>query len=589
MAEESALPGAGWWRLARELDPFRATWRLFTNVRWAIGIITFLALASLMGVVVPQVPAAVRGDAAAEGRWLDVQEGRFGFLTGAMNSLGLFDVFHASWFIYALGLLVVSIAVCTASRLPPIWRAANRPPKRVSDAYFRSARHRIDYATPAAGSRLESVLRRRLYTVERYEEGDAVYLFADRFQLAQLATFVSHLALIIFLAAALVSRFGGFSNGMMIAEGASGPVFPLKHPRQMQVQLLDAVGRFSPDGQPLEYSSRLAIYDGGEEVKRCTTTVNSPCSYRGYRFHQAAYFGFGADIQVRDLSSSNVVFRETLSLASTLPSPHVIVRDAGGGVLLDGTLVMTDVLSDDEFTYYGRLVTLPGGRTLTIGARKAADEDEWRLAVFEPGEREDAVRLVLSEGESAAAGGLEVEYAELLVVPAEFVSDLPLPPDSAPDSAIGDGSRSVLLEMSNVVYGTGTASEGTAVEAAASAGPPELTIVGLRPQALTLRPGEKAEVGGYEYTFLGQREFAGIQVKRDRSDYLVWAGTGLLLTGLMVTFWVPRRRLWAKITPARTQVAGHAGHLVNFEKEMTEMARDEGGAANEEHGQEDDG
>src|SRR3990170_6301322 len=310
MAEESALRGAGWWRLAREMDPFRATWRLFTNVRWAIGIITFLALASLMGVVVPQAPAAVRGDGAAEGRWLDFQEGRFGFLTGVMNSLGLFDVFHASWFIYALGLLVVSIAVCTASRLPPIWRAANRPPKRVSDAYFRSARHRIDYATPPAGSRLESVLRRRPYAVERYEEGDAVYLFADRFQLAQLATFVSHLALIIFLAAALVSRFSGFSHGMMIAEGAGGPVFPLKPPRQLQVQLLDAVGRFSPDGQPLEYSSRLAIYDGGGEV------------------------------------------------------------------LLDRTLVLTDVLSDDEFTYYGRLVTLPGGRTLTMGARKAVDEDE---------------------------------------------------------------------------------------------------------------------------------------------------------------------------------------------------------------------
>src|SRR3990172_7635664 len=118
------------------------------------------------------------------------------------------------------------------------------------------------------------------------------------------------------------------------------------------------------------------------------------------------------------------------------------------------------------------------------------------------------------------AGGLEVAYEELVAVPAEFVSDLPLPPDSEPDSAIADGSRSVLLEMSNVVYGTGTASEGTAVEAAASAGPPALTIVGLRPQALTLRQGEKAEVGGFEYSFLGQREFAGIQVKRDRSDYL---------------------------------------------------------------------
>src|SRR3989304_2479634 len=137
MAEESALRGAGWWRLARELDPFRAPWRLFPNVRWAIGIISFLALASLMGVVVPQAPASVRGDAAAEGRWLAVQGGRFGVLTDAMTSLGLFAVFHARWFVYALGLLVVSVAVCTASRLPPVWRAGGRPPERGGGGYFR--------------------------------------------------------------------------------------------------------------------------------------------------------------------------------------------------------------------------------------------------------------------------------------------------------------------------------------------------------------------------------------------------------------------------------------------------------------------
>ena len=118
MAEQGAVRDGGWLHLAREMDPFRATWRLFTNVRWAIGIITFLALASLLGVVVPQVPANVRGDATAEAQWLVFQEGRFGFATDVMNNLGLFDIFHARWFIYALGLLVVSISVCTASRLP---------------------------------------------------------------------------------------------------------------------------------------------------------------------------------------------------------------------------------------------------------------------------------------------------------------------------------------------------------------------------------------------------------------------------------------------------------------------------------------
>ena len=582
MAEQSAPRHVSWLRLARQLDPFRATWRLFTSARWAIGIITFLVLASLLGVLIPQAPAIVRGDVAAEVQWLAQQEERFGFLTDPMNRLGFFDVFHALWFIYALGLLAVSVAVWSVSYSPSIWRAITRPRKRANDKYFSSARHRFDYATPAAGSRLESVLRRKRYAVESYQEGDTVYLFADRFQFAQLATIVSHLAIIVFLAAALVSQISGFSNGMMIAEGATAPVFPdLTHPNQMQVELLDTVGRFSPEGRALEYRSELAIYQGGEEVKRCTTTVNSPCSYNGYRFHQAAYFGFGADVQVRDLASGNVVFRETMSLSDTLPSPHVIVRDSSGDVLLDDTLVLTDILSSDEFVYYGTLVTLPDDRVITIGARRTTEGERWQPAVFEPGGGEEAVRLVLSEGESASAGGLEFVYSGLQAVPAVFVSDFPLPPNST----AGEDSGDVLLEMSNVVYGTGTASEGTAVEPAIGSGPPELTIIGLQPQAVSLRPGESVEMGGYEYSFLGQREFAGIQVKKDRSDYLIWVGTALLITGLLVTFWVPRRRVWAKITPARTYLAGQAGHLIRLDREMEDMARQEGATLDEAEGQ----
>ena len=85
-----------------------------------------------------------------------------------------------------------------------------------------------------------------------------------------------------------------------------------------------------------------------------------------------------------------------------------------------------------------------------------------------------------------------------------------------------------------------------------------------------------ASVGDYEYTFLGQREFAGIKVKRDRSDNLVWLGTGLLLAGLGITFYVPRRRLWAKITPERTYLAGVTGHLANFRKEMGKLGAEAG-------------
>jgi cytochrome c biogenesis protein len=118
------------------VDPARWLWRGLTSTRFAIGIIAFLALASLLGVVIPQLPVEMRDNPAAIDAWLDVQEGRFGFLTTPMDRLGLFEVFRSVWFVATLALLVVSVCVCTANRLPPIWRNVTRPQTRVPDEYF---------------------------------------------------------------------------------------------------------------------------------------------------------------------------------------------------------------------------------------------------------------------------------------------------------------------------------------------------------------------------------------------------------------------------------------------------------------------
>jgi hypothetical protein len=225
-------------------------------------------------------------------------------------------------------------------------------------------------------------------------------------------------------------------------------------------------------------------------------------------------------------------------------------------------------------------VTLPDGRRLTVGARAARGSERWQLAVFEPGD--GPIRLVLGEGESATADDLTFDFADLNSVPAIFVSDVPLP------EGVEEGRGEVLVEMSNVVFGTTTTSEGTSLEAPAQSGPPELTLIGLSPQATTLRPGESAEIGGLEYTFVGQREFAGISVKKDQGSLLIWIGAGLLIAGLVATFWVPRRRLWAKITSERTYLAGQAGHLVDLTKEMADLARAEGADIQEPGGRDED-
>jgi len=119
--------------------------------------------------------------------------------------------------------------------------------------------------------------------------------------------------------------------------------------------------------------------------------------------------------------------------------------------------------------------------------------------------------------------------------------------------------------------------EGTLVQMAVDAqGAPYLTLLGVAPdEALTLRPDEPFVVGEREYTFLGRREFSGITVKRDPGTKFIWVAAGLLLLGLGLTLYVPRRRLWAKITRDRTYFAGMDERTANFEAEMKKIAGDD--------------
>jgi cytochrome c biogenesis protein ResB len=91
-----------------------------------------------------------------------------------------------------------------------------------------------------------------------------------------------------------------------------------------------------------------------------------------------------------------------------------------------------------------------------------------------------------------------------------------------------------------------------------------------------LAEGESATVDGREYTFLGQRDFSGITVRKDPGSLFIWIATGLLVGGLAVTFYVPRRRLWAKITPERTYLAGIADRGSRFGLELRAIGRDAG-------------
>jgi hypothetical protein len=302
----------------------------------------------------------------------------------------------------------------------------------------------------------------------------------------------------------------------------------------------DAAASFDDEGSPTDFRSELVIYQNGREVKRGVATVNDPLAYNGYRFHQAGYLGDGASLRVTDAPTGNTLYAEVLPLDQPAAAPAVVVRDARGTVLLDDTIVPTDLVEGA----LGTLVTVPeSGRQFWVGIVQAG-EDDWRMAVYDPGATD--VRFILREGESQVADGLTWTFTQAIGLPALLTDGIP-----------GDGDTGLVMM------------------ARSPSGEPYLTVLGpVDGRALTLYPDEPVRIGDRDYVFEGRREFAGIEVRKDPGVNFIWAGAGLLLAGLLITFYIPRLRLWARVRGNETVLASLAERSGVFQSEARRIRRE---------------
>jgi cytochrome c biogenesis protein ResB len=89
-----------------------------------------------------------------------------------------------------------------------------------------------------------------------------------------------------------------------------------------------------------------------------------------------------------------------------------------------------------------------------------------------------------------------------------------------------------------------------------------------------LYPNQPARVGDNEYTFGGRREFAGISVRRDPGAKFIWIATGFLIAGLLVTFYVPRLRVWGRVRGNEAVIAAQAERRGPFQSEMKRLQQE---------------
>ncbi len=326
----------------------RGLWRLLTSVDFAVAQIIVLALLAVVGMTIRQMPDFAFRSASDYAAALEDLHLRYDPVLGVgvvdvLERLSAFAIFRSPWFSLGLTVLVISIVVCTLDRTPKLWRGVRDVRVDQPEPFFdpRLPDRAAMTGVPAEG--IPAVLRRNGFRVREATAPDGTrFAYGDRHQYTKMATLFTHTGLVLFLlAAAVTSRFGD-EQGLVVTEGSSLTVQPIGTPGLLLVKNLDFQAPGFETGQPTDFTTDLAVYQDGQEIARKVIRVNDPLAVAGYTFHQN---GFG-------------------------PAPDLVVRDAVGRTLWDGSVPLTDAAGGSP---YG-IVGVPGrdiGLQLLLG--KAPD------------------------------------------------------------------------------------------------------------------------------------------------------------------------------------------------------------------------
>ncbi|MGH2407224.1 MAG: cytochrome c biogenesis protein ResB, partial [Candidatus Limnocylindrales bacterium] len=340
-----------------------------------------LAVAGLIGTMVRQIPSyALRNNPAGYAAELADLHRRYDpisilganigpGLVSVFESLGFFRIFTAPWFTLLLTLLVISIVVCTLDRLPRLWRSVRDVRPVQPAAFFDLALpERAAFADVEVGDEaLATALRRRRYRVRRSEAGaieaqdaSARHLYGDRNQYFKLATLLTHLGLILFLAGGGVTGAFGYETVIFVGEGQTAPVEPVGTPDNLLVKNLGFEAPLRPDGSFADFRTDLAVYRDGQQIARKTIRVNDPLEVDGFVFHQNT-FGAAETLDVHDPSGRLVWHGPVLMDDQILGKPQ-------GFLTVPGSPFGIFVVLDRDPAGAGRLTLLgTNGTTDTSG------------------------------------------------------------------------------------------------------------------------------------------------------------------------------------------------------------------------------
>ena len=316
-------------------EPFgKALYELFSSMRFAITLLTLLAIASIIGTVLKQ--------AEPYNNYI-IQFGPYWF--EAFRLLGLYDVYHAGWFLVILTFLVASTSLCIYRNAPGMVKEMKNFREHVTEqslAAF-SHKHQVEHSqdTQTLANKMAAYLQGQGFRSKLIARENGVLVAAKRGAASRLGYLLAHSAIVLICIGGLmdgnlvfkaqqlmgmkkietrdipqsqvpeISRLTpdnlSFRGSVQIPEGGNADVVFLNVADGYLVQDLPFVVQLKKfriehysTGQPKLFESDLVLFDRqGNKIREATIAVNKPLIHDGVAIYQASFGDGGSKLSIR--------------------------------------------------------------------------------------------------------------------------------------------------------------------------------------------------------------------------------------------------------------------------------------------------
>lgn len=163
---------------------------LLSSMRFAISLLVYICLASIIGTVVPQ------------GRSANAYIDQFGpFWFDVFSRFSIWHIYNNWWFLVTMAFLVVSTSLCLIRNAPKMLKEARSFREHIRTSSLQSFHHRVELETqrpvPASTASVQAWLKGQGYAVRQRDEGDSVLLAAKRGSGNRLGYICAHASIVI--------------------------------------------------------------------------------------------------------------------------------------------------------------------------------------------------------------------------------------------------------------------------------------------------------------------------------------------------------------------------------------------------------